>query len=157
MAITKVQARSGISLVIARLLNRILTDIDSLISNIDARQAETATITVGAEDTNTINVAVVLKDVNGTAVESLQGVSIFLSDDSGGIGLTSTAPSGAFAIGTDGAILGAHAAGKDAWVQTEADGTFDITITEAGAATWYLVVQLPNGKQIVSDEITFAA
>jgi len=39
---------------------------------------------------------------------------------------------------------------------SEADGDIDINITEAGVATWYLALVLPNGKLAVSDAITFA-
>jgi hypothetical protein len=39
---------------------------------------------------------------------------------------------------------------------SEADGDIDIDIVEAGVATWYLVVVLPNGLLSVSGAITFA-
>jgi len=48
-------------------------------------------------------------------------------------------------------------AGAKAWMLTsESDGDIDLVVTEAGAATWYLVLVLPNGKRIVSGAITFA-
>lgn len=39
---------------------------------------------------------------------------------------------------------------------SEADGDIDINISEAGVATWYLILQLPNGKLAASGAITFA-
>jgi hypothetical protein len=39
---------------------------------------------------------------------------------------------------------------------SEADGDIDINIIEAGVATWYLAVELPNGLLSVSPAITFA-
>ena len=39
---------------------------------------------------------------------------------------------------------------------SEADGDIDININEAGVATWYLILQLPNGKLVPSGAITFA-
>jgi hypothetical protein len=123
----------------------------------EAEGTSSATFTIGTEAANAINVAVQLADTDGTAQASLQGVSVFLSDAATGIGIAATAPDGGVAIGTDGAILDATVAGKALWVQTEATGAFDIDITESGADTWYLVVQLPDGNQVVSGAITFAA
>jgi hypothetical protein len=134
----------------AKSLNALGAEVETAIDGVANSQATTADFTIGTEAADVINVAVELQDGDGTAVSSLQGVNV-------GIGLTATAPSGGWAIGTDGAILGAHDANKSAWVQTEADGTFDLDITEAAGATWYMVVQLPDGKQVVSGAITFAA
>lgn len=39
---------------------------------------------------------------------------------------------------------------------SESDGDVDINITESGAGTWYLILQLPNGKLVASSAITFA-
>jgi hypothetical protein len=147
--ITKTQAVSGWTLLQARWLNKLFGEVDSA-------SAGSASFTIGSEGA-AINVAVALEDGAGNALASLQGVNIFLSDAATGIGITATAPDGGIAIGTDGAIIDAAVAGKALWVQTEADGTFDIDITETGAATFYLVVQLPNGKQVVSDAIVFLA
>lgn len=121
------------------------------------RQAETATITVGEEDTDVINVAVQLKDANGTAVAATQVVQAFLSDDSAGADIATTAPDGGTAAGTNGFILVEDVAEKLFTIETKSDGSFDIDITESGTATWYLVVVLPNGKVSVSGAITFAA
>jgi hypothetical protein len=40
---------------------------------------------------------------------------------------------------------------------TNASGVIDISITQSGSGTLYLVVILPTGKIIVSSAITFAA
>lgn len=120
-------------------------------------QATDASFTIGTEAANAINVAVELQDSEGNAVESVQVVTVFLSDADTGLGVTATAPDGGVAVGTDGAVIAAVTAGKVLIVQTEADGTFDLTLTEAAGATWYMVVVLPNGKQAVSGAITFAA
>lgn len=48
-------------------------------------------------------------------------------------------------------------AGAKAWgLTSEADGDIDVNITEAGVATWYLVLVLPSDKLVVSGAITFA-
>jgi hypothetical protein len=41
-------------------------------------------------------------------------------------------------------------------IQTAADGSFDLDITESGVDTFYMVVQLASGAQIISAAITFA-
>ena len=91
----------------------------------------------------------------GADIDYAGHVMAYLSDDSGGIGISGTAPATSVAIGTDGAII-KELTTKLAWLlQSETDGDIDLTITETGADTWYLVVVLPNGTQVVSDAITF--
>ncbi len=116
-----------------------------------------ATFTIGAEAADAINVAIQLTDANGADLAVAATVLIFLSSNSTGLDLTATGPSTSVAIGTDGAFLVTHVTKKIFTVQSEADGDIDITLTETGAATWYMVVVLPNGLQVVSDAITFAA
>ena len=81
---------------------------------------------------------------------------VYLSDDANGDSIAGTAPDGGIAIGTDG-LLEETTANKAGFVTTEADGDFDITITESSVDTWYLVVVLPSGKLSVSGAITFAS
>jgi len=115
------------------------------------------TFTIGAEATNVINVGLQLTDANGDDLDEVVCVQAFLSDASTGIGISGTAPATSVAIGTDGAIIAEHVT-KLAWMlQSESDGDIDLDITETGADTWYLVVVLPDGTQVVSDAITFAA
>lgn len=115
-----------------------------------------AVITVGAENTGagTINVAIQLK--NGGDLVRRGSVFAYLSDDENGDSLAATAPSGGWAIGTDGLLIPV-VTNKAAQLVSEADGKIDITITEAGAATWYLIIVLPGGRLVPSGEITFAA
>ncbi len=47
-------------------------------------------------------------------------------------------------------------ANKTAQLVSEADGDIDVTITESGAATWYLILIMPDGRLAASDAITFA-
>jgi hypothetical protein len=67
-----------------------------------------------------------------------------------------TAPSGGGAIGTDGLAIPV-VAGKAWQLTSESDGDIDITFTETGAKTMYLVLVLPTGKLVISTAITFAA
>lgn len=58
----------------------------------------------------------------------------------------------AFTDATEGTIAGA----KAFHLTSESDGDIDLNITEAGVATWYLILVLPNGKLVASGAITFA-
>jgi len=116
-----------------------------------------ATVTIGAEATNVINVGIQLTDAKGEDLDEVVCVHAFLSDASTGIGISGTAPATSVAVGTDGAIIEENVT-KLAWLlQSESDGDIDLDITETGADTWYLVIVLPDGTQVVSDAITFAA
>lgn len=114
-----------------------------------------ATITVGTENTNVINVAIQLTDGNGDDLANAAAVYFYLSDDSGGDGISGTAPTGGVAIGTDGKIAEV-VANKCGWLISETDGDIDVDITDTGTPTFYLVLVLPSGKVVVSDAITFA-
>lgn len=114
-----------------------------------------ATITVGAENTNAINVTIQLKDANGTELATRASVFAYLSDDANGDSIAGTAPSSGWAIGTDGLLIPV-VTNKAAQLVSEADGDIDITITEASADTWYLILVLPNGLLKASGAITFA-
>ena len=115
-----------------------------------------ASFTVGAENTGagTINVAIQLKDWNGADLAHRATLLWYLSSDANGDAVAS-ATSGGIAIGTDGLLIEwtANVAGI---VTSESDGDIDVTLTEAGAGTWYLVLVLPGGKLAVSGAITFA-
>jgi len=115
--------------------------------------------TIGAEDTNAITVNVQLQKADSAAsdIDFSACVLMFLSDDSGGVGVSGTAPDTSVAAGTDGALIVEHTADLVWTAQSESDGDIDIVITETGADTWYLVTVLPDGSQVVSDAITFAA
>lgn len=115
-------------------------------------------LVVGAEGGGgtTINVAIQLNKADGNPAAMRESVFAYLSDDANGDSIAATAPSGGWAIGTDGLLIPV-VAGKAAVLVSEADGDIDITITEAGAATWYLILVLPSGKLAASGAITFAA
>lgn len=115
-----------------------------------------ATITVGTENTNVINVAIQLLDGNGDALANAAAVTFYLSDNATGSGIAATVPSGGIAIGTDG-VLAEFVSGDAGILISEADGDIDIDITEVGADTFYLVLVMPSGKVVISGAITFGA
>lgn len=116
-----------------------------------------ASFTVGAENTGagTINVAIQLKDWNGVDLAHRATLLWYLSSDANGDAIAA-ATSGGIAIGTDGLLI-EWTANVSGIVTSEADGDIDVTLTEAGAGTWYLVLVLPGGRLAVSGAITFAA
>lgn len=111
--------------------------------------------TVGTEALDVINVAGQVVDANGDDVAQAYMLQMWLSDAPGGA-VAAAAPSGGIAIGTDGTIVSESIADQEFLLATEADGDFDIDITEAGADTWYLNARMPDGSIVSSDAITFA-
>lgn len=111
-------------------------------------------ITVGADAGTTVAVDIQLNDPEGNALAEVGVVDWYLSDSANGVGVATTAPSGGIAIGTDGELVEV-VADKVGTLISEIDGHSDLVVTEAGAATWYLVVRLPAGGLVISDPITF--
>jgi len=115
-----------------------------------------AAMTVGAEAGNVIAVSIQLKSDKSRATLAVRRVlDIYLADAATGAAIIGTAPSSGIAIGTNGAVLASVVANKYLTVVSTAAGLIDFTITEAGAKTLYLVVVMPNGRQVVSGPITF--
>lgn len=115
-----------------------------------------ATITVGADAGTTAAVTIQLVDANGNDLAQRGSVFAYVSDDANGDSVAGTAPDGV-AIGTDGVAI-PLVAGKAFQLISEADGDIDLTFTEDGADTWYLILVMPTtGKLVASGAITFTA
>ena len=114
-----------------------------------------ATIVVGAEVPNVINVTVQLEDANGVNLAIPVAVPFYLADDAAGLDPSTAGPSVGTTIGTDGAIV-PMVADLSGILVSEADGAIDIDLEDAATPTFYLVIVLANGKLIVSDAITWA-
>ena len=117
--------------------------------------------TVNAESSDTITVNCQFKDHNGNDLGEPVAGRLYLSDDSLGLDVVSTAASGGITAGTDGSIQpiehGSSAVGKHAGFITEADGDLDVNVIHSGAKTCYLVIVLPSGRLEVSSVLTFGA
>lgn len=111
--------------------------------------AAPAKFVVGAEAANVINVSCDLQ------LKAPQALTFYLADDAAGLTPSSVAPTGGIAIGTNGALI-ESVANLSGTVICEADGTFDIDITDTGTPTFYLVVVDKGGLLHISDAITFA-
>jgi len=116
-----------------------------------------AAFTIGTESNDVIKVTAQLTDAEGTAVTGVQVVDVLLSDAATGIGLVATATSGTVVIAAKGTLLASPVAKKLLTIQTDANGQFDLNITEAGTKTLYVAVILMDGTIAVSDAVTFAA
>lgn len=117
-----------------------------------------AAITVGAftASTDTINVAIQLNQGDeATACTEAIAFDLYLSTDSAGQAVDS-APSGGFAVGTDGTIIVEYTANVYAKCITESDGDFDINLVDTASASTYVNVILPSGQIITSSELSFA-
>lgn len=114
--------------------------------------------TVGTE---TLDAIIVTASLRGNAKPAAapanrQYVRAYLTQNLTTRAVAGAAPSGAVAIATKGAIVVTHTAKLVHEIACDANGEFDLTITEAGTATWYLVVEA-GGRTWVSPAITFAA
>lgn len=114
-----------------------------------------ATFSIGVEAANIKIVSIQLKDQGYTDLRTRGSVMAYLSDDANGDSIAATAPSGTVGAGTDGLAV-ALVAKKYFALTSEADGDIDLSIEEASAATWYLVLKMPDGSLVVSGAITFA-
>ena len=111
--------------------------------------------TIGAENTNAINVSIQLVDRdNGNELAERVALQWYLAADANGDTIAS-APSGGIAIGTDGLLI-EHTNNIAGTVISEADGDIDVTLTESTAKSFYLILIAPDGKLYSSGAITFA-
>lgn len=131
---------------------------DLLRDSIDSGDGKFASVsfTIGAEAANAITVSLQLKDRRGSDLAAAAKVKTYLATAADAQALKNP-PATDCAAGTDGTLLVTHGTRNvHEWI-SEADGDLDIVITDAsGAATYYLVVELPQGGISVSSAITFA-
>lgn len=116
-----------------------------------------ASITVAAESADVREIAVVVKDANGDAVDERVVFWAYLTLDANPDAFVVTGGSTGIALGTAafGAVL-AVVAKKIFLVVTEADGTLSLKWTDTGTEVAFLNLMLPNGNRIVSTALTNA-
>ena len=111
-------------------------------------------ITVGAESTSVINVAVQYNTLDGVAATGAVSSHIYFTTDAPG----QTVAAVAAAIGTDGTIIATTEASVASYVcVSEADGDLDIDVTKAGAYTAYAQIVNPDGTLTTGPVMTFGA
>jgi len=132
-----------------------VTSTAAELNTVDGKAAG-CTYTIGAEAANVINCGFQIEDAAGGDLAERACLFAYLSDDANGDSIAASAPDGGVAVGTDG--LAIPVVTSKAWMLTcESDGNIDLDITESGAATWYMILVLPNGELVASAAITFAA
>lgn len=111
----------------------------------------TATAAVAAGAANVSEVTITVKDVAGAAVTAPANIDLWLSDSAAGTGLTATSASGNVTdktAGTTGIVLGTYTAKKALRVQTLADGTYVLSITDTSKTAFKVCVGV-GGKTVV--------
>jgi hypothetical protein len=123
--------------------------------NLNDNQVATATFSIGAETGgNEITVAIQLKDAAGSDMATRASVGFYLSNDAAGDSTKVAATS--LVAGTDG-VMQEFISNSVGRLVSEADGDIDVVIGDAsGAATYYLILIMPNGSLVPSAAITFA-
>lgn len=109
--------------------------------------------TIGVEAADVIKVSGQLKNVVGANIAVETPFIAYLTNDASGYVETAVTT---LAEGTQGQIIKALTANANVLAVSNSSGAFDFDLTQAGAATRYLVIQLP-GKRVISPVITFAA
>ena len=129
-----------------------ITDKGNLAGNgqMITKPAVAATITVAAENTNVRAISVVVKDINGNAIDYVETVEVLVFTDATRTAFAATGGSTGIAVGANGALL-ARVAKKDFIATTEADGTLDLTWTDTGTEQVAIGIRLPNGHVVMSD------
>ncbi|KKN47809.1 hypothetical protein LCGC14_0659300 [marine sediment metagenome] len=115
------------------------------------------TFTVGDAHTDTVNVACQFTDAAGNDISHSVAAQMYLADDTAGLVFTASGPDGANDINADGADL--EVVADKLWIiNTEVDGDFDFDVKHtAGAADWYMVIVLPDGRLAISSKIELTA
>lgn len=118
--------------------------------------AETSTFSIGAESSNVINVSLQLKDIFGVNLKARRIVRCWLSDASTGLGLIATAPNGSITA-TTGTVIDESGDKKALTLVSNTSGLVAFDINEStNKAPFYVAVQMPDGKLLVSGAIDFA-
>ena len=102
-----------------------------------------ATAAIATDGANATLVTITLHNANGRAVPGEFGLR--LSDNASGLGLTGTAASGNVtdkSAGTTGQLVATEVSKKALRVQTMADGTYQLSITDTGKTPYVIAVVL---------------
>lgn len=122
----------------------------------DGEGVATVTVVAGAEAANDVLVTIQAKRNKGGNSQVPVALQFYLASDAAGLTPQAVAHDGGIAILGDGALI-ENVANLSGLLVTEADGSCEIEITDAGAFTAYLVVVLPTGELVVSNVITHTA
>ena len=128
------------------------------LNSLDAGDEVQCTVTPAAtsgDNGATIEFVVQFNDGDGVALTEAIGFTYYVSSLSTGLDLDSAVTT--IADGGAGHIVKALTANQSGIAVTDATGTCELDITEAGADVIQLVVIKPDGKLAVSAAVTYAA
>lgn len=153
MAMTKSEALEAIPAVERADFRATASVIKSLVDGDfdpqSAPRASTVTIALAAGAANTMGITVTCKDAAGNTVPGVHQLEIWMSENSGGAGLTGDTYSGDLTA-TTGAILSAHTAKKHWSVATASTGIFAASLVDtAKPADQRVAVKSPLGAAVV--------
>jgi len=112
-----------------------------------------ARFVVGAEATNAIITTIQLTARDGEPLPKSVMVPFYISGAATGLTLLDPAPDGAVAIANSKGLMIQAVAKLAGYLVTNAKGEAEISITESGALTSYLVLAMPTGQLAISPAI----
>jgi hypothetical protein len=116
-----------------------------------------ATITVGDPTLGAFPVTIQLKNAQGGDLSNPRAVFAYLSKDADGSTIcTDSTDTSEFVIGTDG-LLVETVTDVAGWLVAESDGDIDVVITVITTKKAYLVLVMPDGQLVISDEMAYTA
>lgn len=116
--------------------------------------ASTSTITAAAGASNVSNVTITLKDAAGNALTGIRKFKVYASSASNGLTLASAASTG-FAVSAGGlSLANGTAVTTQIEAMSSATGTCTLTLTDTAKQTSYLVLVLPDGKAVISAQLS---
>jgi hypothetical protein len=119
--------------------------------------AQRVTFSPAAGSTNVCLVTIQVKDGAGNNLARPFELLVYLSDDSGGNGLTATTASGAVAAGASGTDLQAKVSKKALDVLTDNTGKYILSITDTSKTGFYVAATTPGtGNVQVSSQLQSA-
>lgn len=115
-----------------------------------------AVVTAGATHTSTIAVTVVLKDYAGNALTVGRAVHCYLSEDSGGLGQSTTDLTTDMTASVGTCMI--QESKRQYLLVCNTSGALTLSLGyTTGAKTFYLVLVMPSGELQVSGAIAFTA
>lgn len=112
-----------------------------------------ATATVAAGAANVSEITITVRNANGKAISTPYCMDLWLSDSAVATGYTATTASGAVTVktaGTTGTLIGTYLAKFGLRVQTLANGTFVLSITDTAKSLFKVCVQTEGVPYVVA-------
>ena len=116
-----------------------------------------AVITVADAATQTPDVTIQLVDGAGNDLGESRAVFAYLAKDSAGATICAdTTDTTEFVIGTDGLFV-ESVTDIAGYLVSEDDGDIDVTITIVDTKQAYLVLVIPDGRLVISDQMSYSS